>query len=147
MGLRRTAIAAATTLVSLAAIPAAQAASEPGAAPPGAAPPNEAPLRAELGEVQCHDLSGLISSVPSLAGQFGADASRIPTVRFTIRPARGSAGGPYTVTADGETKSTGSVGAGGLVSSGISLPNNTEVRIRITSGKAVALDRTVTTNC
>ncbi|RCW47069.1 hypothetical protein DFQ14_101413 [Halopolyspora algeriensis] len=147
MGLRRVTIAAATSLAALAAVPVAQAASVSGTAPPDTTSPGTAPLRVELGEVQCRDLSELVSAFPVLTGQLGTDPSSIPTVRYTLRAAAGSSNVPYTVTANGETKSTGSVGSGGLVSSGISLPNNSEVRIRITSGETVAVDRTVTTNC
>lgn len=146
MGLRRTAAMAITTLAALAAVPAAQAASaEAGAPPPSGAAP--APLSVELGEVECRDLSGVVAAIPWLDAEIGTNEGKVPTVRFTIRGTRDAENVPYTVTADGERKSTGVVGGGGIVSSGIELPNNTDVRILVTSDNTIVLDQTVTTRC
>ncbi|MDR7302181.1 hypothetical protein [Haloactinomyces albus] len=148
MGLRRTAAVAITTLAALAAVPAAQAASAGSGAPPsGGTAADPVPLSIELGEVRCQDLSGIVATLPWLDTQIGQDGSRVPTVQFTIRGTRDAESVPYTVTANGERKSTGIVGSGGIVSSGIELPNNTDVRILITSDNTVVLDRTVMTNC
>lgn len=132
MGFRRSAVVLATAAAALLATPAA-----------GAAPPPHV----ELGRVGCHDLSGLISLLPEKQRPLDAEAGKVANVPVTVRGVEGSGSVPFTVTADGQRKAQGTVGPGGTVVTGVSVPRDDDVRIVVRSHHTVLLDRTLFVSC
>ncbi|MBA8827294.1 hypothetical protein FHX42_004678 [Saccharopolyspora lacisalsi] len=132
MGFRRSAVVLATAAAALVSAPAA-----------GAAPP----MSVELGHVHCNDLSWLKPMVPMLDDQVDEKLDEVANIPVTIRGTENGDNAPFTITADGDRKAKGSVGPGGVVINGISVPDHGDVRIEVRSHGTVLLDRTVTVSC
>ncbi|MCI2416080.1 hypothetical protein MOQ72_01470 [Saccharopolyspora sp. K220] len=108
------------------------------------------PLHVEVSEAKCFrpgDLHRTVAGADLFPGKLG-DRAAIATVQLTFRSAtRDGQKADFTVTVDGEQRSSGSVSGGGKSVNSVTIASDKDSRIVVTSGSTVVLDTMVAGRC
>ncbi len=110
---------------------------------PVAAASSGAPLDVHVSEARCQDFSKLTSALPEMADQM---PSKMPTVQVDLH-GKSDRSVPYQVTKGESAKASGSVGPGGHARSVVSVSEDNNAPLRVSSGEQVLYERNVRASC
>jgi hypothetical protein len=98
------------------------------------------PAQVHLDDVRCQDMSQTIAMLPE-------QQAHVPMVTYRITAGENAPLTDYQLKVNGESRASGSVGAKDRVVSSISIPNDQEVTVAVTSKDKTLATRTYHPSC